>query len=126
MSGRVSALPFNARAWVCSAFCLIAVAKCGAQSYHGGVRGLITDAAGAAMPSARVTLKDQSTNVVRTTATNEAGEYVFSSVIPSVYTVAAEAAGFKKFERQNVAVGTQEYLTIDIRLEVGQITESIS
>ena len=74
---------------------------------------------------AKVSLIDQGTNAIRASLTNESGEYVFNGVVPATYVVSAEAPSFKKFERKGVALGTQQFLTIDMKLEVGQVTESV-
>ncbi|MBI2685272.1 MAG: TonB-dependent receptor [Acidobacteria bacterium] len=95
------------------------------QSFQGGIRGLVTDAGGGAVPGAKVSLIDQGTNSTRATLTNEAGEYVFNGVVPATYHVTAESPSFKKFERKDIVLGTQQFLTIDIKLEVGQVTESV-
>src|SRR5262245_46475004 len=104
---------------------LLVPASVFAQSYQGGIRGAVSDPQNAAVRGVTITLTDQFTGVKRSTITNDAGEYVFSSVEPAAYAVAAETPGFKKFERRNVIVGTQEFLTVDIKLEVGQVSESI-
>lgn len=96
-----------------------------ALSYQGGIRGIASDAGAGVLANAKVTLTDQSTNVSRATLSNAAGEYGFTSVDPSTYTVTAESPGFKQFERRGVVVGTQEFLTIDMKLEVGAVTDSI-
>ena len=62
-----------------------------AQSFQGGIRGLVTDAGGGAVAGAKVSLVDEGTNSVRATLTNESGEYVFNSVVPATYTVSAES-----------------------------------
>src|SRR5207253_10601879 len=54
------------------------------------------------------------------------GEYVFSQVIPGTYSVAVETQGFKKVERKNIILETQNQLTIDMQMEVGNLAESIS
>jgi len=95
------------------------------QSIYGGVRGLITDKAGAVVQDAVVTLTNEGTNAKRSTVTNSAGEYVFSQVVPSGYTVTVEMKGFKKSETKGVIVETQSQITVDVPLEVGNVTESI-
>ena len=97
----------------------------GAQSYQGGIRGSVTDPQGAVIASAKVTLTNDATGEMRSTLTNSAGGYDFTSLLPAGYTISAESPSFKKFERKNVVVGTQEFLTIDIKLEVGSVAESV-
>ena len=94
------------------------------QGYQGGLRGRVMDAQGAVIANAKVEITDDATNVKRDTVSNAEGEFVFSAVNPATYTLSAENAGFKKFERK-VIVGTQEFITLDVKLEVGAITESV-
>jgi trimeric autotransporter adhesin len=96
-----------------------------AQTFVGGVRGLVQDSTGAVMSGATITLRDDATAVARTTVSNSAGEYVFSQLPPATYTLSAEIAGFKKLERRRLVVATQEILTVDLKMELGQITESV-
>lgn len=96
------------------------------QSIYGAVRGLVTDKGGAVVQDSIVTLTNEGTNAPRTTVTNSAGEYVFSQVVPSGYSISVEMKGFKKAERKGVIVETQGQVTVDVQLEVGNVTESIS
>lgn len=97
-----------------------------AQSFQGSLRGRILDPGGSAVLSARLTLTDEATSVSRSTVTNEAGEYTFSAVVPSTYTVTAEAPGFKRLERHAVVVSTQTAVTVDLTLPLGQVNEQIN
>lgn len=126
VSPRILGLPTSARGIAARALLLTLCFSLSifAQSYRGGVRGAVKDAGGATVPGAKVALVDVGTNVARNTVTNDAGEYVFNAVEPADYKVVVEFPGFKKLERP-VRIGTQEFLTIDIALEVGEVTESI-
>src|SRR5579862_1690640 len=96
-----------------------------AQTFVGGVRGLILDPNGAAVPGVNVTLQNEATGTLRSTVSNGGGEYVFNQVDPATYTISAEASGFKKLERKGVVVGTQENISVDLKMELGQVSESI-
>jgi trimeric autotransporter adhesin len=96
-----------------------------AQSYYGGLRGAVADQNGGAVPNAKVSLINEGTAAVRSALSTSGGEFVFSEVIPATYTLSAESPGFKKFERKGVVVGTQAQVSIDVNLEVGQVTESV-
>src|ERR1700688_852121 len=96
-----------------------------AQSYLGGVRGLIQDPNSASIADAKVTLINAATQVSRSTISNAQGEYVFSQIDPAAYSVTVEAPGFKKLEKSGVIVATAEFLTIDLKLEVGAVTSSV-
>ena len=96
----------------------------GAQTFYAGVRGQITDPSGAPAAAA-IELSDQLTGQVRTTAPNESGEYVFPNVLPGVYLLRAAAAGFKTYERRDLRIEAQSFLTIDIQLQLGPIVEVV-
>jgi trimeric autotransporter adhesin len=96
-----------------------------AQSSLGGLRGTISDAQNAAIAEVKVSLTNTATGETRASLTNTSGGYDFSSLPPSTYSIVAEHPGFKKFERKNIVVGTQEFPTVDVILEVGAVTDSI-
>jgi hypothetical protein len=96
-----------------------------AQSFYGSLRGLITDPAGAAISNAKVTLIDEATSVSRAAVTSGSGEYVFTNLNPATYSVVVENPGFKKIERKGITVATQAAVTVDLKLEVGDVTQSI-
>ncbi len=96
-----------------------------AQTIYGGFRGLVTDSSGAAMSNAKVTLTNEATADTRSVQTSNEGEYVFSQVVPGKYKVSVEFQGFKKFERTGVTVQTQQLLTVDVKMEVGNVNESV-
>ena len=95
------------------------------QTYQGGLRGAVRDANGV-VPGADVALINEETNVTRATVTNAAGEYAFPNAVPGVYTVRAALAGFRTFESRGIIIGTQDFLTLDLPLEVGEIQEAIT
>jgi hypothetical protein len=96
------------------------------QNFQGGVRGIVSDPGGAAVPNVKVTLIDEATSEQRSTLSNGTGEYTFTAVNPATYTVRAEAPAFKKFEALHVAVTTQGFPTVDIKLQVGDVTQTIN
>ncbi len=96
-----------------------------AQNTQGGVRGTVQDQQGATVPKAKVTLTNDGTGEARTALTNDSGGYEFTQVVPATYTLDAESPSFKKFERKNIIVGTQEFVLVDVHLEVGSVTESV-
>ncbi len=96
-----------------------------AQSFQGGIRGSVTDGQGGAIAGAKVTLSEDATGSSRSALTNDSGGYDFASLVPSTYTIVAEKPGFKKFERKNVVLGTQENITVDLKLDIGSVSESV-
>src|SRR5262245_39235934 len=89
-----------------------------AQSSQGGMRGTVKDGQGV-IPGVGVTLINEATNVSRETVTNEAGEYSFPAVEPAVYTLKVALAGFKTFEQKQIRISTQQFVGLDVVLEVG-------
>ena len=103
----------------------LSVSTVAAQSYQGGLRGVVQDPGGSIIADARVSLVNQATSVSRATLSNSHGEYSFTAIEPATYMLVVEAPGFKKFEHKEVVIGTQEFLTLDSKMEVGAVNESI-
>jgi hypothetical protein len=95
------------------------------QGFQGGLRGSVKDSGGV-IPGVEVTLTNERTNISRSTTTNERGEYVFTNVDPGSFTVKAILTGYKTVERKEIPIGTQQFLTMDLTMEVGAIEESIT
>jgi len=115
-------------------FCVAVLAPLGAivsspllvaQSYYGAVRGLVTDPNNAVIAGAKVALVNEGTSERRNATTSSGGEYSFNDVVPGAYTIECESPGFKKFDRKGIILATQSQITVDAKLEVGQVTESI-
>ena len=96
-----------------------------AQSSQGGLRGVVKDAQGV-IPGVTVTLINEATGIARETVTNEIGEYSFPAVDPATYTVKCSVQGFKTFERHGVRISTQQFVGLDVVLEVGTLEETIT
>ncbi len=109
-----------------SAAGVLLAASLAAQSYLGGVRGTVADVQGAALPNVNVTLINAGTGVARSTVSNAEGSYVFSDLDPATYTISAEIPSFKRYEQKGIIVGTQEFLTLDLKLEIGNVAESVT
>jgi len=109
---------------ISAAFLLLCSLIC-AQSFVGGVRGLVQDPGGATIANANVTLRNDATGTVRTTISNSQGEYAFSQVEPATYVLVVENPGFKKLERRGVIIGTQEQIKVDLKMELGEVSQSV-
>lgn len=97
----------------------------GAQSYYGGLRGTVVDQNGGAVVNSKVTLTDQGTGAQRSTLSSQSGEYLFSELVPATYSLSVESPGFKKFERKEIVVGTQQQVSVDATLQLGAVSESV-
>lgn len=97
-----------------------------AQSTYGGLRGIVADAGGGVLASSKVGLLNEGAGEVRSALTLATGEYLFSQVIPGSYTISVENPGFKKYSRKGVLVETQSQITVDVKMEVGNVTDSVN
>lgn len=97
-----------------------------AQDYRASLLGRITDASTAAVPSASVTVTNEATRLVYRTTSNDEGYYLVPLLEPGTYSVEVEAPGFKKSRKEGLAIQTGAKITLNIELEVGQVTESVT
>lgn len=107
------------------ALCLT-VAPVAAQAVYGTLRGTAVDPSGLPVAGAKVTIANQLTREMRTSSTDTSGDFVFPGLVPSAYTVTVEAAGFKRFEKNDIPLTAEARVDVgQLRLEVGQVTESV-
>lgn len=90
------------------------------------LRGVVTDPSGAAIPGARVTLVQTATNTVRTTTTGNDGAYAFTELQPGDYTLTIEAEGFRKYEQRNLTLLVNLPATVNVRMQLGALTQVVS
>ncbi len=96
-----------------------------AQEFRGAISGSVTDPAGAANAGANVSVTETRTGAKSKTVTDNAGEYTIPFLPPGVYEITAEGHGFKRYVRQNMQLGSGDHPVLDIRMEVGAVTQSI-
>src|ERR1039458_4622260 len=91
----------------------------------GTISGHVSDASGASVPDASVSLKNAGTGSERSSVTTGAGDYTFTEVPVAIYSITATHAGFKAATSNNVQVQVQQSVRLDFRLQVGAVTQSI-
>ena len=91
----------------------------------GQVLGQVTDPSAAAVPGAKVELRDTATGAVRTVTTNHEGQYIFAQVAPGHYAVTVVGSGFVKAVVPSVTVELDKTSTINVTLELGKATEVV-
>jgi hypothetical protein len=101
-------------------------ASLAAQAVTGTILGTITDSSGAVMPGTTVTLKNVNTGLTRVVVADTNGEYTAPSLPTGKYTVAAELSGFKTITTQNIDLGVDQHIRVNVRLEIGAIEESVT
>ncbi len=104
---------------------MAAVVSAKAQTYYGSVRGLVADTQGAAISQAIVTLTNDATHIKRSTETNAAGEYSFSALEPTTYSMTVEFHGFKKYDAKNLIIATQQSVNLDVTLTLGEMSQVV-
>ena len=97
-----------------------------AQAVKATVVGSVRDKSGAAVSDATITLRERATGLSFTTKTNASGNYVFPDLSPGDWDVIAEHDGFKRSERDEVAVIVDTTSRVDLTVEVGSTTESVT
>src|SRR2546428_8816113 len=96
------------------------------QGFQGGLRGSVRDAGGAVVPGAEVMLTNEATSLTRTTLSNESGEYSFAALDPGSYPLHASLSGLKAIDLTGIRIGTQQFVTLDLKLEVGAVAETVA
>lgn len=96
-----------------------------AQEARGAITGRVMDAQNAVIAGARVAVTNVATNETRRVVTNDRGYYEVNFLEPSSYSVAVEAPGFKKLVRSGLQVNVGSRLEIDLKVEVGQVVETV-
>ncbi len=104
--------------------CAVSVAL--AQAGRGTISGLVSDPSGAIVNGASVTALNHTTGIKLHTVTSDAGLYSFVSLTPGTYVVTASQKGFESVAQNNVLVTVDQTTTVNIALQVGSVTETVT
>jgi len=96
------------------------------SSTTGNISGTVRDPQGSAVPKAEVTLTEEKTGASRTVNANEDGFYSAPAMPAGVYTISTSPAGFKKTVTTGVQLTVSENKTVNLDLQVGQVTETVT
>jgi hypothetical protein len=96
-----------------------------AQTGVGSLSGQVLDPGGSVVPGAAVNLRNDATGVEAHTITSDAGVYSFPTLDIGTYSLSVEAKGFKRSTRPNVVVQAANRTAVEMRLEVGDVTQSV-
>ncbi len=111
---------------VVAVFSLLSSVSLFGQAVNGTIVGTVTDATGAVVANAKVTITEQAdTNVSHAGNSNESGNFIFADLPPGNYSVTVEMTGFKKEQRRNIALLVNTTQRVDIQLQPGNVTESV-
>src|SRR4051812_22799280 len=105
---------------------LLAASTAMAQEYRGTILGRVMDPSGATIAGASISAQNVGTKATVKTASNQAGNYQIPFLLPGDYLVEVEMSGFRKLERRDVHVATNEKVTLDLTLAIGATTDSVT
>ena len=86
-------------------------------NYRAQLRGVVSDASGAVVPNATVTIRNVGTNISSSSRTDDKGSYFFTGLLPSTYDVKAEAPGFRAAERTGVVLAVDQESSLNFKLD---------
>lgn len=106
--------------------CMMVVLSPAYGQYRASIQGVITDPQGDIVSGATVTLKNLDTNQTLTATTDASGIYNFNALAASKYSLTVEKTGFKKKVLESVGVIADQPNAVNLQLEVGEVTESVT
>src|SRR5579883_924744 len=92
----------------------------------GTISGVVTDSTGAVVPETTVTVRNKDTGVSRAVSTNSLGIYTVPNLSVGTYSITVQKQGFKTEVRDNVVVGVSQTAVVNIRMSVGESTQSVT
>ena len=95
------------------------------QAVYGSILGTVTDPQGAAVAAAKVTVTNQRKGTTDQTTTNADGNYSVTHLVPDLYTVSVEAAGFKVSQQKDVVVQADAGSRVDLQFQLGGTSETV-
>src|SRR5215472_7822565 len=104
---------------------MVSAGPLNAQTIFGRISGTVRDNQGGVVPNANVTITNAATDLVRNATTDEDGFYTATNLPVGTYTVLVARDGFKRAEQRGVVLVADGRLTVDITLEVGQLSETV-
>src|SRR5580704_723400 len=106
-------------------FLLLAAVSLSAQTFRGTILGTVTDAQGAVVSGAKVTVKNVGTGLERTTETSADGSYALPELPIGTYTVTVKLTGFQTFSTTGVTVDVAGERRVDAAMKPGQISTKV-
>ncbi|MFP5265653.1 MAG: TonB-dependent receptor domain-containing protein [Blastocatellia bacterium] len=102
------------------------LASAAAAQFRASIQGTVTDASGAVVAGATVTVTNQETSKSQQVTTSDEGFYRVTGLAPGRYTVSAEVSGFKKQVLQDIVVNAEQTEGVNMTLEAGQVSEAVT
>jgi hypothetical protein len=112
--------------WLSVALLICMPLSLSAQFTQSSIVGNVTDATGAPVAAALVTVRNEGTNFARTIETDQSGDYRVAGLEAGFYQVTVALAGFKTFEQTRIDVVSGQNKRVDVHLEVGEVTTRVT
>ena len=96
------------------------------QGTTGTITGVVTDPTGAVVPNANVKIANEATGVTYNLKTTSAGIYTITSVLPGSYSLEVTVPGFRGYENTNLALTLNQTMRVDVKLEVGAASQTVT
>ncbi|MGH9387622.1 MAG: TonB-dependent receptor [Vicinamibacterales bacterium] len=100
--------------------------RASAQQGTAEVRGRVLDAQGGVLPGVTVVVTNQATGIYREVVSTADGSYFVTGILPGTYQISAEITGFKKSSQRDVILSIGKTMTVDLKLEVGGVEETVT
>ncbi len=113
------------RIFACGLLVIFTTGVASAQ-FKAGIQGTVTDTGGGLVPEAKLTLTNVETGKSQEVASSGEGSYRISGLAPGKYMLTTEKEGYKKSVLENVVVGAENIQGIDIVLETGEVTATVT
>ncbi len=107
------------------ALVILLASSLGAQSITGSITGVVTDASGAVIPGAEVTVINTGTNVRSAAKTGSGGNYTIPLLPRGDYRLEVSAAGFRHFVQEGIVLQVQQTARLDVQMTVGELADSV-
>lgn len=88
--------------------------------------GVVTDATGAVVPQATVTLSSPEEGIKHTFTTDAVGRYLFAQLPPAAYSLTIKARGFEAYQQNGIVLNAAQSVTQDVKLTIGAETTSVT
>jgi hypothetical protein len=131
MKSGLEAFPYrrpNLALWLClgAVLACLAFGRTASAQAVAGITGTVTDASGAVVPNANVTITNEATGVTNKAVTSGAGTYRVIGLLPGSYRIDVEAKGFQKFSTTGVRVEVSTIATINAPLATGEVSQTVT
>ena len=100
--------------------------RCWSQATWGAISGFVSDASGAMVPGANVTVTEVRTGVATKGTTDSSGLYNITHLLPGDYNVSVEAQGFKHFTQEHVTLQVDSTVRVDCTLQLGAVSQEVT